>query len=232
MSKRKEKKPKDISGNNGFDQDYLIQELQKLQMHNAELLQYQQYFHQQMYAQQPSTVVVQCPGVSAFHNPNYRNIFLGGSISEDDWQKSLIDRLHGQHVCIYNPRRENWKAQVTPTRRVGDRKDETDTTNQQFTWELEHMEKSNCVVFWFPWDVSTNPGMFLQLGRCSLGNKAVFVAIHSRNKDKKIIYEFVKSTIPQAFVTSSVEKLGDHLLGWITTGIMPESNSQGSHSDC
>ena len=59
----------------------------------------------------------------------------------------------------------------------------------------------------------------------------MFVGIHSRHKDKKIIYEYIKTYVPNAFVTSSFDKLVISLTSWVVTGKMPDSRSSGSSDD-
>ena len=98
--------------------DILRRELERVQLQNAELYRFQQLYQQQIYTQQfqqsqqlavNPTIVVQCPSTNTYHNPQYINIFLGGGICDENWQGNLIDKLRGQAVCIYNPRRDDWK---------------------------------------------------------------------------------------------------------------------------
>lgn len=218
-------------------QNELIAQLQRLQLQNAELLRFQQFYQQQQLvaAQQAavaSTVVITCPATSSYYNPHHRNIFLGGPILVENWQHEIISRLRGQTVYIYNPRRDDWKPdrQLIKDPSISD--DTLARKDAQFSWEYEHFERSNCVVFWFPWETSLSPGMFLQLGRCSMATgKMVFIGIHSRNRDKKVIFEFVKSTMPHAYVTSSLEKLGSSIAYWCSTGKMPVESNSSSSSD-
>lgn len=219
----------------------LVSLQQQLELQNAELLhcqyiiqQQQQFQVQQFYQQQQqqylmqqknTTIVIQSPNISTVYDPHYPNIFLGGFIGSDDWQKVIIDKLKGHTVYIYNPRRDNWKKNPDTTD-----SSEDSTVHNQFSWEMEHFEKSNCIVFWFPWDNSNNIGSYLQLGRCSTMGKNVFVGIHSRNKDKKTIYEFVRMTIPHAYITSKMTNLVKHISNWVVTGRMPESTNSSCES--
>lgn len=209
----------------------LRRELERIQLENVELFRHQQLYRQQLYVQQQqvqsnSISVIQCPGTSNYHNPHSVNIYLGGSVSNDDWQGQVIERLKREAtgpnrtpICIYNPRRSDWKEveqnPMTPA-------------FAQFSWELEHLNRSNCAIFWFPWDEDKNiAGTFLQLGSCSHSAKNVFVGIHSRHKNKKILYEYIKSFVPNAYVTSNFDKLVNNVVSLSLTGRMPETTSSG-----
>lgn len=234
MSSKRRSDKKKVGDPSSGTENVLLQELQRLQFQNAELLKFQQFYQQQQFVAQQqaalnSTVVITCPARATYYNPAQKNIFLGGPLQPENWQKEIIHRLRGHSAYVYNPRRDDWKP--LEANRISLKEDSLDGSikkDAQFTWELDHLERSNCAVFWFPWDQHSSPGMFLQLGRLSTGAKHVFIGIHSRNRDKKIIYEFVKTMLPSAYVTSSLEKLGASVANWCSTGKMPESNSSGS----
>ena len=135
-------------------------ELERVHLHNIELSR-QQFHFQQLFAtgqfqhQAPPTAsVVQFPNIATNYNPNYRNIFLSGALNADDWQKYIIDKLRPFPVCVFNPRREG-DSQKHGGGEVG---------NQQ-AWEMEAIERCNCVVFWFPWDHPNITICLLQLGK-------------------------------------------------------------------
>jgi len=219
----------------------LREEVQRLQLHNAELQYYHQYMQhalvygstqqQQQQQQMLGTSIVQCPNTLSYHDPNGKNIFLSGPIYNENWQRDVSEKLQGQTVCIYNPRRDDWRLYMNSSTLVDREKATEKGIVEQHSWELDHFEKSNCVAFWFPWEQHNVATTLLQLGRSSAVGKYMFVGIHSRNANKKIIYEFVKRCSANAYVTSSLEKLGVAVANWAATGRMPETNSQGSSSD-
>jgi hypothetical protein len=218
--------------------DLLRKELERLQLQNAELYRYNQYYQQQSAAQQfqqiqQPTIVVQFPNVNHHHNTQYLNIYLGGSINEDDWQKNVINQLYGQYVCIYNPRRNGWKPSLNQSSSsTYDAEQDNKYITSQLSWELDNLNKSNCAVFWFQWgDEDKNTASYLQLGSCSHSGKHVFVGIHSRYKDKKTLYEYIKTFVPNAYVTSSFNNLVTNLANWVSTGKMHDSKSSRSSSD-
>ncbi|KAJ3278117.1 hypothetical protein HK104_002638 [Borealophlyctis nickersoniae] len=102
-----------------------------------------------------------------------------------------------------------------------------------FQWSLENIDRCNCIVFWFPWD---HPNVYsslihlgIQLGRFPMTGKAIFVGVHPKNKEKKLIFDFVKASVPSAYIANNVDKLVDKVVSWICTGVMP-ANSQTSSS--
>jgi len=203
-------------------------ELERVHLHNIELSR-QQFHFQQLFANgqfqpqaSPTASVVQFPNIATNYNPNYRNIFLSGALNADDWQKYIIDKLRPFPVCVFNPRREG-DTQKHGGGEVG---------NQQ-AWEMEAIERCNCVVFWFPWDHPNITICLLQLGKelgkWAMSRKAIFIGIHPKNKDRKIILDFVKTAAPAAYVGSNLDKLVQHLINWVHTGVMP-ANSQTSSS--
>jgi Nucleoside 2-deoxyribosyltransferase like len=221
-----------------LETEVLRRELLRLQLENAHL---SQYYHSAQLghssysenAHTPSITVLQCPNECAVTNPNVKGIFLGGHIGNDDWQKTLIEKLKNhelnQSIQIFNPRKSEWK--VAAERTLSQNPETVAIVNKQFSWELEYLEKSSCAVYNFVWEHTPMIGPFLQLGSFSSSQKPLFVCIHPRNKDKKTIYEFIKTTSSNAYVTSNIEKLGNSIVNWIITGRLPENNSQGSLSD-
>lgn len=90
---------------------------------------------------------------------NEVSIFLAGSIEmgkAKDWQQTMIDSLNTWDVTIFNPRREDWDSSW-----------EQKITDQQFyeqvNWELDHIERSNVVVFYFDPDTKS-PITLMELG--------------------------------------------------------------------
>ena len=81
--------------------EMLRQQLAALQLQNAQLAQYQRFYHMQQYTQQQqfahhqqsNAIVIQNPNAASNTNPDAKYIFLGGYIGMDDWQKNLIERL-------------------------------------------------------------------------------------------------------------------------------------------
>lgn len=73
-----------------------------------------------------------------------------------------------EHLVIYNPRRENWNSSWV--------QNPTDGTpfHEQVVWELDHLESSDMIVFYFA-DDSKSPITLLELG------------LFAPNSDKRIM---------------------------------------------
>lgn len=98
--------------------------------------------------------------------PNYDydndqlSIFLAGSIDMGkavNWQERVELALKGyDDITIYNPRRDDWDASWVQ-----------DITNPEFkeqvTWELEHLEKADLIVYYFD-PAGAAPITLLELG--------------------------------------------------------------------
>src|SRR5690349_1183897 len=126
---------------------FLRSELQRLAIHNDQLGQ----LVRQHDIKVSPTVRIICPGRTVVNAAN-RNIFLGGPVDAENWQKTVMDRLEGRPVVIFNPRREDWK---------------TSKLTEQNAWEWEYVEKSNIAVFWFSWNHPNIESTLLELGRCT-----------------------------------------------------------------
>jgi hypothetical protein len=91
---------------------------------------------------------------------------MGDSI---DWQSKVQEELKAFDIVIYNPRRDDWDSSW--------KQDPTPGTNfhGQVTWELDHIEKADIVVFYF--DPKTkSPITLLELGKCLGEKKKILVA--------------------------------------------------------
>lgn len=90
------------------------------------------------------------------------SIFLAGSIEmgkAEDWQKKVIDSLEFYNLTVYNPRRNDWNSDWE--QKIYDK-----NFKEQVEWELNHIEKSNYVVFYFQKD-TISPITLLELGICA-----------------------------------------------------------------
>lgn len=101
-------------------------------------------------------------------NDNWYKVFLAGSIEMGtaiEWQQDILEFLKHENdkLVIFNPRRDDWDSTW---------KQDKNSFNfrEQVYWELEALEKSNLVVFYF--DPNTkSPISLLELGL--FANKAL-----------------------------------------------------------
>lgn len=101
--------------------------------------------------------VVKAP--NRIEDPTELTVFLAGSIEMGtavDWQTYITNELKDTSVVLYNPRRDDWDASWEQTI-------DNPQFNEQVTWELEHLEKSQLIVIYF--DPNTkSPISLLELG--------------------------------------------------------------------
>lgn len=103
-------------------------------------------------------IEIKAPDSSSFDS--FKKIFTAGSIemgAAEPWQDELAKRLEGLKVIVFNPRRDDWDSSWV--------QDPTPGTqfHTQVSWELDHIEKSDLVVFYF--DPKTqSPITLLELG--------------------------------------------------------------------
>jgi hypothetical protein len=129
-------------------------------------------------------------------------IFVGGSIEMGkavDWQFDLHQRLNAADPAIdavlFNPRRNDWDA-TQP-------QDPTPGTQfeQQVTWELDHLESADLIVFNFIAD-TISPITLLELGMNSANSKDVIVCCprdYFRYGNVKILCERSGITITEDY---------------------------------
>lgn len=120
---------------------------------------------------------------TVIYPPNHSNeksmlrVFLAGTIDMGksvDWQKTFIDMIstvqHTRHIEVFNPRRLDWD----PT---WEQSIENSQFVQQVTWELNHLESADVIVFHFEPE-SDSMITLLELGRFGLRSKGKTVLVH------------------------------------------------------
>lgn len=105
-----------------------------------------------------------------------RRTFLAGSIemgAAGDWQSKMIEvisdmsRTFIHSSCIFNPRRVDWNP-------AWEQKIENGPFFQQVTWELDSLDRSTHILFYFE-PGTKSPISLLELGRYSKSDKKVLV---------------------------------------------------------
>ena len=100
-----------------------------------------------------------------------KTVFTAGSIEmgkAEPWQDKLAKEFTKENVIFFNPRREDWDSSWTQDPTPGTK------FHEQVTWELDYIEKSDLVIFYF--DPKTqSPISLLELGLCLSFSKPVIV---------------------------------------------------------
>lgn len=96
------------------------------------------------------------------------SVFLAGSIEVDvaeRWQDVVIENLKAEEVTLLNPRRTSWDTSWEQS--INNPK-----FNEQVTWELDALEKSDVVILYF--DKNTkSPISLLELGLFATSGKLI-----------------------------------------------------------
>lgn len=100
---------------------------------------------------------------SRFHyarHGDYFHVFTAGSIemgAAEHWQERLVHAFDDEdHIAFFNPRRDDWDSSWVQSI-------DNPQFNEQVTWELEHIDYCDAVVFYF--DPNTkSPITLLELG--------------------------------------------------------------------
>lgn len=125
-------------------------------------------------------IIIQAPN-EVYSIDNNRNIklFLAGGITNcPDWQSEVISDLSDvANLTIYNPRRKYFP--------INDPK----SSEEQITWEYEHLQNADIIIFWFSRG-SLNPIVLYELGKWGNStNEQIIIGIdpeYERANDVKI----------------------------------------------
>jgi hypothetical protein len=95
-------------------------------------------------------------------------LFLAGSIemgTAEDWQTRVIQYLADKPITLLNPRRLDWNGSW-------EQKIENDKFREQVEWELDALEMSDKILFYFA-PATKSPISLLELGLYARSGKAV-----------------------------------------------------------
>ncbi len=96
------------------------------------------------------------------------DVFLGGSIEmgiAENWQHKLLNQFKDTELRFLNPRRDDWDANWK-------QEESNPQFNEQVTWELDALEYSDLIVFYF--DPNTkSPITLMELGLFAKSGKVV-----------------------------------------------------------
>jgi hypothetical protein len=115
-------------------------------------------------------IEVKAPNRSGWDAPC--SVFLGGSIEmgkASDWQDKLKNDLAQYNVVLFNPRREYWDSSMVQSI-------SNPEFNEQVSWELEHIELADLVVFYFD-PLTQSPVTLMEVGLCAGLGKASDVIV-------------------------------------------------------
>lgn len=135
---------------------------------------------------------------------NQRNIklFLAGGITNcPPWQNELIELIKGSDILtVYNPRRANFPI------------NDPNASEEQITWEHNHMESADMISFWFS-KGSLNPIVLYELGRwTNSSNKTIFIGIDPGYERTQDVIIQTKLSRPDVRIVYSLFDLATQIL--------------------
>lgn len=141
---------------------------------------------------------------------NRFTVFLAGSIEMGkavNWQAKIEKELSMfDNVCLLNPRRDDWdstwKQEITSPQ-----------FNQQVNWELDALEKSDLIVFYFSPETQS-PITLLELGLFARSGKLVVCCPNGFWRKGNIDIVCEKYNVPQV---NGIEELVNYAHFVITT---------------
>lgn len=151
-------------------------------------------------------IVVEAPDKILSTQPD-KSLFLAGGITGcPDWQSKIISTLELSWVSkkhyIYNPRRKDFDAS------------NKDVEFEQISWEYEHLEQCDKMIFWFPCETLC-PITLFELGKWCNGNKILAIGIdpkYQRKADIEVQMSLMNNDIPIVYnledlITTILNKL-------------------------
>ena len=130
-------------------------------------------------------------------------IFLAGGITGcPNWQLALTVKLEKMDITLYNPRRANF-----PMGNKGE-------GLKQVKWEVEHLDKADAIVFWFPKETLC-PITLFELGSWSMTSKPIFVGCHPDYQRRFDVETQLSIRRPEIEIVYSLDSLSKQIMLWV-----------------
>lgn len=138
------------------------------------------------------------------NNQNIKLFLAGGITNCPDWQKDMIELLKDEYdLTIYNPRRANFPI------------NDSNASEQQITWEYNHLRDSDIIIFWFA-KGSLNPIVLYELGRWgNSSDKPIFIGCDPEYQRKQDVEVQTKLSRPDVEIVYSLDELADQVLDYL-----------------
>ena len=138
------------------------------------------------------------------NNENVKLFLAGGITNCPDWQAEIIELLKEEYdLTMYNPRRKNFPIN-DPT-----------ASEQQITWEYNHLRDADIILFWFA-SGSLNPIVLYELGRWgNSSNKEIFVGCDPEYQRKQDVEIQTKLSRPNIEIVYSLEDLAEQVSNYL-----------------
>jgi hypothetical protein len=103
-----------------------------------------------------------------YNDSIFISVFLGGSIEmglAEPWQDRLVNEFKDADIRFLNPRRDDWDSSWVPEA-------SNPEFSQQVNWELDALEYSDLIVFYFDPDTKS-PITLMELGLYAASGKVI-----------------------------------------------------------
>lgn len=122
------------------------------------------------------------------------DLFLAGGISgTSDWQSLVCKMLENYDIQIANPRRPGMM-------------DDPNLEPEQVEWEIDHLERSKMILFWFP-GPDDHPIAMYELGRWTATDKKIFVGCPKDYKRRVNIEKQMEAIRPETPIHHSLSEM-------------------------
>lgn len=143
-------------------------------------------------------LIIEAPKeVYSIQNNNNIKMFLAGGITNcPDWQSYIVNELKDiSNLTIYNPRRKNFPI------------NDATASEEQITWEFEHLRDADLLFFWFA-KGSLNPIVLYELGMwCNSTDKLAIIGIDPGYERKQDVIIQTKLARPNVVFFDSLSEM-------------------------
>jgi len=142
--------------------------------------------------------------VYSIENQHNIKLFLAGGITNcPEWQTEMIELLsHMNDLTIYNPRRKNFPI------------DDPKASEEQITWEYNHLRDADLISFWFS-KGSLNPIVLFELGKFLESGKKIFIGIDPEYERMSDVQIQTLLSNPSIEIVYSIKELSDQIINTI-----------------
>jgi len=135
-----------------------------------------------------------------------KSVFLAGGITNCiDWQAELIKEIQDfDNLVVYNPRRKNFPIH------------DPNASEEQITWEYEHLRDADMIIFWFSRG-SLNPIVLYELGRWgNSSDKKIVIGIDPEYERTTDVTIQTLLSRPDTKFVCTIKEMSDEIFNFIT----------------
>lgn len=147
--------------------------------------------------------VITCPQTDDRQDDDLPRIFMAGGISGcPPWQDAFLETVAKVPAVFYNPRRPDFNST------------DLSMTKEQIKWEVEHLDKADAMIFWFPCETLC-PITLFELGKYAQKGKTLFVGCHPDYARKLDVEEQLALMRIDIVVRNNIAMVIQDMTNWI-----------------